>query len=104
MPAARALFLAVAIQLPNPLDRWFGADKVKHFLMSAMIQSATYSLARSTGSGRTPSQAVAAVATGTVAVMKEVHDRRQRKPFSVEDLVWDAAGGVSAASLLNGTR
>src|SRR5207302_1930225 len=31
-------------------------------------------------------------------------DRRAKKPFSVEDLAWDAAGAVSAAALLSGTR
>ena len=100
----RAFALVTLLQFPAPIERWFGADKVKHFLMSALIQSATYSATRAAGVQKAASQTIGAVATATFAVIKEVHDRRARKPFSIEDLVWDAAGGVTAASLLNGTR
>jgi uncharacterized protein YfiM (DUF2279 family) len=102
MRATTHLAIAAALLFPGP--RWFGADKLKHFLMSAMIQSAAYSTARAAGVERSTSQAIGGAATATFGVVKEIHDRRSRKPFSVEDLVWDAAGGVAAASLLNGTR
>jgi hypothetical protein len=38
------------IQRPPPAraDRWFATDKVKHFFMSALIQSSAYSIARRT--------------------------------------------------------
>jgi len=101
---ARWLLGLVVVSTWPIAPQWFGADKMKHFLMSAMIQSAAYSTARAAGVQRSTGQAVAGVATLTFGVVKEVHDRRSRKPFSVEDLVWDAAGGVAAASLLNGTR
>lgn len=92
------------LQLPPTLDRWFGADKLKHFLMSALIQSTTYSVARTARVDRTPSQLAGAAAVVGLGVWKELQDRRARKPFSIEDLVWDAAGGLAAGSVLNGTR
>jgi len=82
----------------------FGADKVKHFLMSALIQSATFSATRATGLSRGTSQVAGGVAVVVFGVGKELHDRHVRKPFSVADLLWDFGGGVAAASLLNGTR
>jgi uncharacterized protein YfiM (DUF2279 family) len=85
-------------------DRWFATDKVKHFLMSAMIQSTAYSLARSAEVSRSNAQVAAGVASVVFGVAKEVKDRRQARVFSVKDLVWDGAGALAAAALLNGTR
>lgn len=90
----------LALQTP-PL---FGADKVKHFLMSFLVQSAGYSAARAAGLDRTPAQIVGGTGVAAVGVAKELHDRAVKKGLSVSDLMWDAAGGVAAASLLNGTR
>lgn len=89
---------------PFGIDRWFGADKLKHFLMSALVQSTTYSAARAAGVDRGASQALGGAGVATVGVLKEFQDRRSGKAFSIEDLVWGAAGGVTAAALLNGTR
>jgi len=83
---------------------WFGADKLKHFTLSAFVHSATFSLARAARIDRAASQWTAAGTTMTIGVLKEMHDRRSNKPFSVQDLLWDAAGSWTAASLLNGTR
>jgi len=91
--------------LPRPApDAWVGADKVKHFLMSALIQSSAYSVARGARLTRSNAQPVAGVISGTFGVAKEVRDRRRSKVFSVKDLVWDGAGALAAAALLNGTR
>jgi uncharacterized protein YfiM (DUF2279 family) len=87
-----------------PGDAWFGADKVKHFFLSALVQSAAYSAARTVGLDRSASQIVGGVAVAGFGLGKEFHDRRSAKPFSPRDLTWDAAGGVAAAALLNGTR
>ena len=87
-----------------PLGNWLGADKIKHFLLSAMIQSVTFSAARTVGLGKPASQRVAGTFVAAFGVGKEMHDRRAKKPFSVEDLTWDAAGALAAAALLNGTR
>jgi putative lipoprotein len=87
-----------------PGDDWFGADKLKHFFLSALIQSATFSAARTVGLDKSASQIAGGVAVAGFGLGKELHDRRAAKAFSVRDLAWDAAGGVAAAGLLNGTR
>ena len=98
----RALSFATVLALSTP--PLFGADKIKHFLMSFLVQSTGYSVSRLAGANRTTSQAVGAAGVVTIGVLKEVHDRSVGKPFSVADLVWDGAGGVAAASLMNGSR
>jgi uncharacterized protein YfiM (DUF2279 family) len=97
--------LAIAVLLTPPsIGALFGADKLKHFFMSALVQSAAYSSARAVGMDRTNAQVVGVVSTTGIALLKEVHDKRNGQPFSVADLVWDAAGATAAASVLNGTR
>jgi len=91
-----ALLLALA---PLP-DRWFGADKVKHFFMTAFAQSVAYSTLRAVGTGRDASLVAASAATATVSVAKELHDRPRPEGFSVRDLVWDAAGAGAATLIL----
>lgn len=83
---------------------WLGPDKVKHFLVSAFVQSATYSAARAAGIDRAAAQAGAGVATMSVGIWKEHNDRRLGGPFSMSDLAWDAAGALTAAAMLNGAR
>lgn len=100
----KVLALTVALQGPIPGGPWFGADKIKHFLMSAFVHSAAYSAARWSGAGRGTSQIVAGITSGSVGTWKELHDRRSGRPFSVPDLVWDAAGAASSATLLNHAR
>lgn len=95
---------AIVLLAAPPGDKWFGTDKVKHFFMSAFVQSATFSAARAAGASNSGAQGIAFVATGVVGIGREVHDRRRGKIFSVKDLAWDAAGGVSAATLLRRTR
>lgn len=96
--------LAAALLFPPPGGRWLGADKVKHFLLSALVQSTAFSLARSLRADRATSQAAGAVGSAATGVWKEVHDRKAGRPFSAPDLVWDAAGAASMAALLNRTR
>lgn len=85
-------------------DAWVGVDKVKHFLMSAFIQSAAFSVGRLAKMSRSNAQVVGGVSSVAFGVGKEILDRRRSKQFSVKDLVWDGAGALTAASLLNGTR
>jgi putative lipoprotein len=94
----------IALLHGPPVRYWLGADKLKHFFMSALIQSATFSAARATGLGKSRSQIAGGVSVVGFGLGKEFHDRRAKKPFSVEDLAWDAAGAVAAAALLNRTR
>ena len=98
--SALTLFLALQLTLPP----FFGADKVKHFLMSFLVQSTGYSAARAAGLNHASSQVVGGVGVATVGLLKEVHDKRHGKPFSIGDLAVDAAGGVAAVALLNGAR
>jgi putative lipoprotein len=105
MIAALTLALTLSAASPAPpKDAWFGADKVKHFLMSALVQSTAFSISRMSGGSRTLNQTVGGAATIIVGFGKEVHDRRVGKPFSFRDLVWDGLGALAAAALLNGTR
>ena len=97
------LMVAPFRQVPSP-DRWFAPDKVKHFFTSAFIQSASFSVARAAGMSRSSAMVAASVSTVTFSVGKEGVDRRRARQFSFRDLVWDGAGALSAAALLNGTR
>lgn len=85
-------------------DSWFGADKVKHFFMSAFVQSVTYTGARAVGVGRGGAMVAASAATVGVGVGKEIHDRRSGGAFSARDLTWDLGGGMAAGLLLDRTR
>jgi len=91
-----ALLLALA---PLP-DRWFGADKVKHFFVSAFAQSVAFSTLRAAGASRDGSLAGATAFTAAVGVGKELHDRPRVEGFSARDLVWDAAGAGAATLIL----
>jgi uncharacterized protein YfiM (DUF2279 family) len=77
---------------------------VKHFFVSAFVQSAAFSAARAAGMPNSRAQTVAGVTTGVIGIGREVYDRRHGRIFSAKDLVWDAAGGLAAASLLRRTR
>ena len=80
-------------------DRWFGADKLQHFLVSAFVQSVSFATLEAAGADRRTALAGATVGTLAIGVGKEWHDRRGGGLFSVRDLAWDAAG-VGAASLM----
>lgn len=101
--AGASTALAFALALP-PVGSWFGADKLKHFLMSALVHSAAFSATRAAGADKRVSNAVAAASSAAIGVSKEVRDRRHRKPFSGQDLAWDAAGAGAMAALLARTR
>jgi uncharacterized protein YfiM (DUF2279 family) len=98
----RALVLVLALQLPR--DGWFGADKLKHAILSAFVESVSYAALRSVRVERGPALGVAAGVTLSVGVGKEWHDHRRGERFSVRDLSWDVAGAAGAAILLDRTR
>jgi putative lipoprotein len=99
----RVLAVVALLNAP-PGDPWFGADKLKHFLMSAMIQSAAFSMGRTMNLDKPASQMIGAGAVASLGLWKEVRDRRLKRGFSTRDLIWDFSGAASAAALLNGTR
>ncbi len=108
--AVAAVVLAVAlaprsVSAQLPADNWIGADKVKHFFMSALVQSLVYSVTQVTTHGSRSSLLLSAsVASAAVGIGKEVHDRRSYGHFSVRDLAWDAAGVGAATLMLTRTR
>ena len=96
--------LAFGAPPERPRDAWFGRDKVKHFLVSAFAQSVGYAGLQAAGVDRSAALAGATVLTATVAIGKEVVDRRGGGAFSRRDLAWDAAGAAAATVLLRRTE
>lgn len=86
-------------------DSWFGTDKLKHFFLSAFVQSVSYSVIQVTTHGSRSSLLLSASATSAVVgIGKEIHDSRVKGEFSVRDLSWDAAGIGAATLMLRNTR
>lgn len=97
-----ALLLAAAVAADTG-DTWFGRDKLKHFMLSAFVHSVAFSATRLVADRRA-AQLVAGGAVVISGTLKEVLDRRAGRRFSAADIAWDVAGGVAAASLMNGSR
>jgi len=85
-------------------DSWWGPDKVKHFFISAFIESVAFSALRAIGASRDISFAGALGTTAAFAFGREVHDKRTKGIFSVPDLTWDAAGAGAALLVLQSTQ
>ena len=85
-------------------DRWFAADKVKHFFMAAFVESGSFSALRLTGMRRTPALNTAIGVAGGISVGKEVYDRVVGGDPSLKDLTWDAAGIAAAGVALHQTK
>ena len=86
-------------------DSWFGADKIKHFFMSAFIESVTYSALQAARVNHRAALGSAIGVTMAVGVGREIHDKRTPgNIFSVRDLTWDAVGATAGAVLLAQTR
>lgn len=81
-------------------DGWFSADKAKHFLSSAFVQSLAYGSLRGLGAGHGTALGGATVTTAAVGVGKEIYDARTGGDPSVRDLAWDAAGAGAVSLLL----
>ena len=97
-----ALVFALTFGSPTerPRDSWLGADKVKHFVTSAVVQGMGYGTLRATNADHRSSLIGASALTAAVGVAKELHDRRNSGLFSPRDLVWDAAGAGAATLVL----
>lgn len=78
-------------------DRWLGVDKAKHFVVSAVVQSAGHSLLRTGGIAYRESSLAAGVLTLGVGVGKELWDRAHGRYFSWKDLTADGFGGGTGA-------
>jgi uncharacterized protein YfiM (DUF2279 family) len=85
-------------------DSWLSSDKLKHFFISAFVQSVIYSALRTARAPHDGALVGASALTLAVGVGKEIHDDRSGEDFSVRDLAWDAAGAGAATILLSRTR
>ena len=103
-PTRHARLLLPALLFPLALDGWFGADKMKHFFMSAFIQSLTYSSVRATGASHDGAYLSATAATVGFGIGREIYDGRVKRSFSYKDLVWDGAGLAAGMVLVNNAR
>ena len=84
---------------PHP-DPWFGIDKVKHFFMSAFINSVSYSALQAAKVNHHSAMAGAIGITMAAGLGREIHDMRvPGNIFSVRDLTWDAIGTAAGAVL-----
>ena len=92
------------LAFPLAADGWFGADKMKHFFMSAFIQSLTYSSVRAAGASHDGAYLSATAATVGFGVGREIYDGRVKRAFSYKDLVWDGAGLAAGMVLVNNAR
>jgi uncharacterized protein YfiM (DUF2279 family) len=103
-PTRHVRLLVAALLFPLALDGWFGADKMKHFFMSAFIQSLTYSSVRAAGASHDGAYLSATAATVGFGVGREIYDGRVKRAFSYKDLVWDGAGLAAGMVLVNNAR
>ncbi len=102
----RSLVLVLSLWAPGGGggDSWLSADKVKHFFISAFVQSVSYSALRTARVSHDGALVGASAMTLTVGVGKEIYDDRSGKYFSVRDLAWDAAGAGAATVILSRAR
>jgi uncharacterized protein YfiM (DUF2279 family) len=89
----------------DPGDRWFSADKAKHFFTAAFVQSASFSALRAAGASRPTAFAGATLVSVGVSVGKELRDiRTPGGDPSLKDLAWDFAGIAAASALMGQTH
>ncbi|HZO17408.1 MAG TPA: hypothetical protein VFB46_00375 [Gemmatimonadaceae bacterium] len=96
--------LAFALSLHAPPRLTVAPDKVKHFFMSAFVQSLSYTTLRTTGVDHDDALVAAGAATVALGVGKEVYDGRAGRRFDVYDLAWDLAGAAAATAVLEQSR
>jgi putative lipoprotein len=85
-------------------DSWFGIDKIKHFFISAFIESVSYSALQAARVNHRSAMTGAIGVTAAFGVAREIHDSRNPKNhFSAKDLTWDALGAGAGAVLLSHT-
>jgi putative lipoprotein len=85
------------VLLVRPPDRWFGVDKVKHLVVSALVETLAYSGLQYAGAPHRAALAGSLATGAAFGVGRELHDRRTKGLFSKRDLVWDVAGLAAGA-------
>ena len=88
----------------TPRDTFLGPDKVKHFFMSAFIESVGFSGMQTVGASRGLSLGAATAVTAAAGVGREIHDKITKNLFSFGDLTWDAIGTGAALLLISHTQ
>src|SRR5690242_2702040 len=110
MPGLTILLLAGSFSFggprraPEPPDRWIAKDKLLHFTVSAVIQSAGHSLLRNSGHAYRDAAWTAAGITMGIGVGKEIADQYTGGDPSLRDLVADAAGAGTGAVVMRQVR
>jgi uncharacterized protein YfiM (DUF2279 family) len=82
-------------------DTLFGADKVKHFMLSGFIELVGFSGLEWLGATRNASLAGATGVSLGIGLARELHDRRSNGLFSLGDLTWDALGVGAALAVIS---
>src|SRR5216117_2329875 len=101
--AANVVYAQAAAPQPHP-DAWFGIDKIKHFFMSAFIESVSFSALQAARVHHRSAMAGAIGITFGLGLGREIHDKRTPgNIFSVRDLAWDVIGTGAGAVLLSHT-
>lgn len=95
---------ALVLRLPVVLDGWFGADKIKHLVMIAAVQSFAYSVAQASGADRGDAMRISLATAAAAGLGREIYDGRVKQRFSVTDLVWDGAGIAAATAMLRHSK
>jgi hypothetical protein len=94
------VILAFALSLNGSDEVGVRPDRVKHFFMSAFVQSVSYSAFRVVRVEHDAAMIAASGVTFAVGAGKEVADHRAGRQFDMVDLLWDVAGGAAAAAVL----
>jgi putative lipoprotein len=80
-------------------DSWWGADKARHFGVSAGLGLAGYGLASLVFEDRLAKIAASAGLALSAGVAKEVYDAMGHGTASWKDLTWDVAGTAVGVSI-----
>jgi uncharacterized protein YfiM (DUF2279 family) len=95
---------SVPVHSLTPKDTFLGPDKVKHFFMSAFIESVGFGGMQAVGGSRSASIGAATAVTVAAGVGREIHDKITKNLFSFGDLTWDAIGTGAALLLISHTQ
>jgi len=85
-------------------DRWFGSDKLRHFLTSFAVTGYAAAGLRTIGAAREDAPGGGAGVAIVLGIGKEIHDVRAGRFFSFRDLAWDIAGVACGLALVAAAR